>query len=198
LSAVGVQENAGRAGEGEGEEAESERCENEVCEMGTNLAGIVIASAKRHGERELKKEELKRGESTTHCDLDRAFGNQAPLSRPSLALLDRIFETDAGRHVAHNPATRIELPASDKIDGRLRIINIRNDCSSIKRTLRRIEDSIGVDFRHHRLRYYAIINRPLERRSLIVGCRRESTLLVRELVARSFVQRSRVASLDLS
>jgi len=55
LSAVGVRENAGRAGEDEG--AESGRCENEVCEMGTNLAGIVIASAKRHGERELKKEE---------------------------------------------------------------------------------------------------------------------------------------------
>lgn len=34
------------------------RCENEVCETGTNLAGIVIASLKRHaGERELKKEE---------------------------------------------------------------------------------------------------------------------------------------------
>lgn len=36
--------------EGEGTRADAARCENEVCETGTNLAGIVIAYLKRHGE----------------------------------------------------------------------------------------------------------------------------------------------------
>lgn len=167
--------------------------------------------SKRHGERELKKEEL--------------AGQSRENELPWLRFRPNFLDVRVMLNENHVPSTirdpiLISMPnhyrtlcipvrvycASNKIDGRALLLKIINICSeetihrltvfydaSPAKILSALTSGIAVPV----VSDITIINRPLEWRSLIVECRRESPHVVHESVGTLYSSRAR-QSHDLS